>query len=1357
MVSSEGRRRNKYETHSISYEEESSFSENKSASTTGYTTATATSSEGEIDSKIASESNMTSIAASSGDVSLNSSDIADIVKDSKSKIKGKYGMKSKKSRKKRNNKLDDNYLNDVDSDEEEDEDNTADSEEEMEEEEVVEEQSNISRVSSKASSTASKKSSGGGGAMKFLSRSKKKNKKFTSSISLSSKGSSIKGDSSAQQKQDEGSSMISNDSSVGESQQSSKKIKSKSSMSSAATDDKHVEEDGDSAPVTEGEESSSKESIKNSDNSTNVSSNVEESTKVSTKKEKKRRKKHRDKLKLQTYDYYGEECFELVKTEVPFSDDEENTAVKSKKSNVGNATSKGSDKYADGTYGPPSNSTDGDIYSESSKNKKDLQGNDDDVAENDNEIVPSLTEVREREVENSMKEGEETAREVVETKEDVEETTEEPLKEEVPNRSTATEADNEDEKEAAEEKLSEIATTKTSSKRSKVFNYTKKALLSSTVATKKKLMKTSKTSTSSTSSAEGNSNESTGKKKKKISFGGIMKKSFTNNKHKQKKLTNDKATAVEDVNDDVNEKENTNADDQQEQQPTPEKEVSNVDNKKAVTIVDNKEAGDEKKHVLDEICKDDLTQLVSVLTMSMMSHDDDDDDDSKNPTRIKSTQKDIQQLLKILESQSTTADDNSKDGIIRNRYSLETLSTKAGTEAEPEGDAQVASLIESLKAYKPEEKDDKSNAELSASIHKLSSQLIANETNKDTVDDTIQNDKTPSTEVNNNTDNYVPTSPEVAGTTNAAATLSPIETALADENVQSPSSVLKKKKNIKALSPRKALQKKFVRFKEHLESPRSLSSNANEKAELLYETVKMIIVTASIIIKQSGFDVKSAEEASALMLEEELIKLSASTKTNNSKPWFKSSKGIGKKDANSNAIEVSKLSISALCSGIGTIQATELAVQTLRSKGYSVTDKEPLPEGEVEEDIVIDMDAEVDVDNSNVEGEENPELQKKEEVNGNLTIACSAGDDDKIPQEITASPTKKKKKRHQYIEEIKGDSNEEDSAQYDSSHMNEESTTDATSSLLVSKRSKSPKKKSSAKKNINIYHLSAESQSSPERSEYSSAFNDSETGSSFIGNSKNKDPESVSSSVEESNINSNMDKKDSDNNEDVTKTASTNSAHTSRYIKKCTDYDQPAFDDYMSKVYYQMVEDVEKYKVYHDIVNAYNISKSFLENKCSTTDVPCCGLMPAATSTVGDVDTTTLGETTYENTNTVTNTVDDPNSTFETNTLDDSISKENTTFNSLSADEEVEKRNEVEITSITPADNDTSNTDNNTTEREGCSPLPSPVEGPKSPLVNSNDNDDDGAMINNDTSTASKLKKQPSLNKKLFKGFKKVF
>lgn len=174
-----------------------------------------------------------------------------------------------------------------------------------------------------------------------------------------------------------------------------------------------------------------------------------------------------------------------------------------------------------------------------------------------------------------------------------------------------------------------------------------------------------------------------------------------------------------------------------------------------------------------------------------------------------------------------------------------------------------------------------------------------------------------------------------------------------------------------------------------------------------------------------------------------------------------------------------------------------------------------------------------------------------------------------------------------------------------------------------------------------------------------------------------------------------------------------------------------------------MMEDVEKYKVYHDVVNAFNSSKSFLGNKCNNNDANCCGLAPAATSTVGG------DETTHDKTDTVTNTGEYTLSTFETNTLEDSpFSKENT----LSGDE-VEKRNELETTAINDINADT----NNTTEREGCSPLPSPQteNSPKNPIVNTNVAD--AATMNNNATKGSKLKKQPSINKKLFKGLKKVF
>merc|ERR1712151_995229 len=443
---------------------------------------------------------------------------------------------------------------------------------------------------------------------------------------------------------------------------------------------------------------------------------------------------------------------------------------------------------------------------------------------------------------------------------------------------------------------------------------------------------------------------------------GILKKSLTGNKFKQKKLTNN-SKAIED-GDDGNDEEIAIEEPQQQQKQEEEKAENNNNEKKAVKIVDDKEDGSpQKRHVLDEICKDDLTQLISVLTMSMASQDEGDDDNNA-PTKAKTTQKYISKLLNILESRSTDLDDNTKNSIMKNRYSLSGCDTSTNKDAsEAGGDEQVQSLIESLKAYKPEENDDKSNAEITANVQKLASQL------EDAVDVEKASQAEKAIGDNNNTNDDVAESPEVVTATKAVATLSPIETAWADENIQkeAPSSAKKKKKNY-SLSPRKALKKKFVRFKEQLESPRSAASGNisedNKPLELLYETVKMIIVTASIILKQSGF-------------EEELIKLCASNRINSSnKPWLKLNKAnaADKKDANINAKEVSALVISALCSGIGTIQATELAVQTLRSKGYKVTEKAPLPEGEIEDDTVLVMDPSPQdvIDNNDVEGEETP-------------------------------------------------------------------------------------------------------------------------------------------------------------------------------------------------------------------------------------------------------------------------------------------------------------------------------------------------------------------------------------------------
>merc|ERR1712151_768491 len=240
-----------------------------------------------------------------------------------------------------------------------------------------------------------------------------------------------------------------------------------------------------------------------------------------------------------------------------------------------------------------------------------------------------------------------------------------------------------------------------------------------------------------------------------------------------------------------------------------------------------------------------------------------------------------------------------------------------------------------------------------------------------------------------------------------------------------------------------------------------------------------------------------------------------------------------------------------------------------------------------------------------------------------------------------------------------------------------------------------------------------------------------------------------------------MGKKGSTNKEVMTKTTSA-SVNTSTYIKKCAEYDQPAFDDYMSKVYYQMMDDIEKYKVYHDIANAFNNSKSFLQNKCKENDTPCCGFMSVVNSTSRDCaenDRSTIGETT-DRTDTITNNADYTNSTFESNTLEDTLSKENTlntlskeiTLNTMSADEEVDKRNELETIAIT-ANNDNTNY---TTEREGFSPLPSSTKvttSPEKPIINTNE--DNGALMNNSPTKTSKLTKQPSLNKKLFKGLKK--
>ena len=109
-----------------------------------YETSPSTSCESgvESESRFAVESNVTStIAASSGDASLNSSDVADIVKVSKSKMT----KKKKKKKKKKNKKVNDNYLNVDEMKEEEDE------EEDSFKNDVVEEETSTKSNLSKAS------------------------------------------------------------------------------------------------------------------------------------------------------------------------------------------------------------------------------------------------------------------------------------------------------------------------------------------------------------------------------------------------------------------------------------------------------------------------------------------------------------------------------------------------------------------------------------------------------------------------------------------------------------------------------------------------------------------------------------------------------------------------------------------------------------------------------------------------------------------------------------------------------------------------------------------------------------------------------------------------------------------------------------------------------------------------------------------------------------------------------------------------------------------------------------------------------------------------------------------------------